>query len=125
MLALLLGCAVMASDATYHPGMWEARALTVEAGLDEAMASWEAGDRSQAAETVQLVYEGSFEPELEPVMRELVGPREAVELELRFGLLRDAMEGRDAQRVEAARGAVVEPLKAHAATLDELRAVIR
>jgi len=125
MLALLVGCAVMASDATYHPGMWEARALTIGSGVDEAMVAWEAGDRADAAETVRMVYAGSFEPELEPVMRELVGVGEVTELELRFGLLAVAMEGRDRDRVTAAQSALMEPLSAHAAQLDELRAVIR
>lgn len=124
-MLLFIACAVMASDATYHPGMWEARALTVESGIEEAIVAWEAGDRGDAADTVQMVYEGSFEPELEPVMRELVGVRETTELELRFGLLRSAMGSRDAERVEAAKAAIVDPLKVHAATLDGMRAVIR
>ncbi|HJN77438.1 MAG TPA: hypothetical protein QGF58_26170 [Myxococcota bacterium] len=124
-MLLFIGCAVMASDATYHPGMWEARALTVEAGIDEALVAWDAGDDAEAAKTVQMVYEGSFEPELEPALRELVGPRESVELELRFGLLRCAMEGRDRARIVAIGAEIVEPLKVHAAELDGMRAVIR
>lgn len=130
LVPLLLSCStglaeVTSGPAEYLPGMWEARAMTVQAGVDEALVAWDAGDRERAAETIELVYEGSFEPELEPTVRELVGPREAVELEYRFGALAQAMRGRDRSRIEAAVGAVREPLQAHAHTLDEMRAVIR
>ena len=130
LLPLLISCSTGFADVTsgpaeYLPGMWEARAMTVQAGVDEALVAWDAGDRSGAAETVELVYEGSFEPELEPTVRELVGPAEAVELEYRFGALAMAMKGRDRGRVEAAIEAVRTPLTAHAHTLDDLRAVIR
>lgn len=127
---LLLACSTGLADATrgseaYLPGMWEARALTVESGIDEALIAWESGDRSGAAETIELVYAGSFEPELEPTVRELIGARPAVELEYGFGTLRQAMAGRDRARIDAAVVAMNEPLQAHAATLDQMRAVIR
>ncbi|MCP4807036.1 MAG: hypothetical protein GY913_26680 [Proteobacteria bacterium] len=127
--ALFLACSTGLADASggdgaYLPGMWEARAMTVESGIDEALVAWDAGDRSGAAETIQMVYEGSFEPELEPTVRELVSPRDAVELEYRFGALRQAMAGRDRTRVEAAIDAMRTPLRTHAATLDDMRAVL-
>lgn len=129
-LLSLLACSVGASSLgfvssqPYLEGMWEARAMTCGAGLEEALTLYEAGDRSEASELVQAVYEGSYEPELEPLIRELVDPSAGLEVEYRFGLLREAMKKRDKARVRQEAEALQVALNTHAAELDELRAVI-
>jgi hypothetical protein len=130
-LLSLLACSLQASSLVsygsqpYLDGMWEARALTCEAGLEEAMALYAAGERTDASELVQAVYEGSYEPELEPLVRELVGAEANLEVEYRFGLLRQAMQGRDGERVEAQSQALSAALSRHGQQLDGLRAVLR
>ncbi len=130
-LLSLLACSLQASSLVsfgaqpYLDGMWEARAMTCEAGLEEALLLYEAGEHGQASELVEAVYEGSFEPELEPLVRELVGARASLEVEYRFGLLRQAMAGRDKARVQAQTEALSGALIRHAEELDGLRAVLR
>lgn len=108
----------------YTEGMWQQRAMTVRAGLDEAAALQSGGSRGRAAEAVMLVYEGSFEPELEVLIRREVDARTATELEYRFGLLRATMlDGKTAEVLEQ-QGALLEQLDRAAARLDEAQAVL-
>jgi len=109
----------------YIPEMWSQRALTVRAGLDEAAALYQEEDREAAQAMVMAVYKGSFEPELEPLIRQGVDPRKAAELEYRFGLVREAMgRRRNEKGVFAAVEALSEQLDRAAAELDRAQAVI-
>ncbi|MCB9746200.1 MAG: hypothetical protein H6741_24080 [Alphaproteobacteria bacterium] len=108
----------------YIEGMWGQRALTVRAGLDEALEKHRAGDPEGAAEWVMEVYRGSFEPELEPMVRDRVDPRVAAELEYGFGLTRDAMSARGSERAEARIEALMVSLDEAAAELDAQRAAL-
>lgn len=109
----------------YIPDMWGQRALTVRAGLDEASAMYQEGDREGSQAMVMAVYRGSFEPELEPLVREVVDPRKAAELEYRFGLVRDAMSRRKNDKgVFLAIEDLSEQLSRAAAELDRAQAVI-
>lgn len=114
-----------AAAETYTDGMWVERAKTVRAGLDEALAMHEAGDRGDAAEMVMMVYRGSFEPELEPLVREMVDARVAAELEYRFGLTRDAMTQRRVDAAKAQAQTLTDRLDEAAAQLDAKHAVLR
>ena len=71
-----------AAASVYTTGMWRDRVLTVEAGLEEALAR---SSSSSAAELCRAVYQGSFEPELEPLVRSHIGWTEATTLEYGFG----------------------------------------
>jgi len=109
----------------YIPEMWSQRALTVRAGLDEAAALYQEDDKAGAQEMVMAVYEGSFEPELEPLIRQVVDARKAAELEYRFGLVRESMgKRRNEKGVFAAIEALSEQLGRSAAELDRAQAVI-
>lgn len=109
----------------YLDQMWSQRALTVRAGLDEARLLYDDGDREAAREMVLAVYRGSFEPELEPLVREVIDPRRAAELEYRFGLVRREMSRRrNRDGVAAAIAALCEQLDRAAVELDRARAVI-
>lgn len=131
---LLLACAPDADEAEptppvganiYLEQMWAQRALTVRAGLDEARELYGSGERERAREMVLAVYEGSFEPELEPLVREVVDPRKAAELEYRFGLVRRAMSRRrNSDGVAASIEALCEQLDRAAGELDRAQAVI-
>jgi hypothetical protein len=69
------------------------RALTVRAGLDESLGKVAQGDADGAAKLALQVYEGSFEPELEPAIRAVLGRRAAAALEFRFGVTVDGLRG--------------------------------
>jgi hypothetical protein len=80
----------------FSPGMWEQRALTIRAGLEEAVAMAESGDKEKhdIREFIHAVYTGSFEPELEKAIRLHLGARVALELELAFGHLMKSITNR-------------------------------
>ena len=71
----------------FSSGMWEQRALTIRAGLNEAVTMAETGEveKQEVREFIHAVYTGSFEPELEKAIRQHLGARVALELELAFG----------------------------------------
>ncbi len=92
LFSMLLAChgvdlmgAMSPSSGPYMEGMWEARALTLQAGLAEAEALHAQGDRDAAQQMVRDVYQGSFEPELEVLVREQGSRASAAELEYSFG----------------------------------------
>ena len=109
----------------YLDGMWAQRALTVGAGLEEAQLLWATGEKERARELVNAVVRGSFEPELEPLLRQRVDPRLATELEFRLGVLREAMNGSSAPKVQAALQRVVDRLNEGAKLLDEQKATLQ
>lgn len=109
----------------YLEGMWAQRALTVQAGLEEALLHAQLGEKDRALAAVDAVMAGSFRPELEPLLREQVDPRLATELEFRFGVLREALRGGDAARAQAALTRLGERLQEGAGALDQKRAVMR
>ncbi len=133
-ISLLLACATEPGDppapeavgaSVYLDQMWSQRALTVRSGLDEARLLYEDGDREAAREMVLAVYRGSFEPELELLVREVIDPRKAAELEYRFGLVRREMgRRRNRDGVAAAIAGLCEQLDRAAGELDRARAVI-
>ena len=79
---------------TFSPGMWEQRALTIQSGLQEALALSEADEKQEAHDLVEAIYTGSFEPELEPVIRAHLGRRVALELEYEFAKMLRAIQHR-------------------------------
>jgi len=107
----------------YLEDMWSERALTVQAGLEEARALYDEGRREAAQQMIDAVYEGSFEPELEQLVRHQLDSRRAAELEYGFGLLREAMGGRDPAAVDARIEALNGQIDNAAEELDELRAI--
>jgi hypothetical protein len=117
-IAALIACQPGPADDTPPPAVGANVYLEAE-GL------YNQGDPEGAAELVLAVYHGSFEPELEPLIREVVDPRKAAELEYRFGLVRDAVERRrNKEGVHKAIATLVEQLDRAAAELDGARAVI-
>ena len=82
---------------TFSPGMWEQRALTIQSGLQEALALSEADEKQEAHDLVEAIYTGSFEPELEPVIRAHLGRRVALELEYEFAKMLRAIQHRREQ----------------------------
>jgi len=74
--------------------MWEQRALTIQSGLQEALALSEADEKQEAHDLVEAIYTGSFEPELEPVIRAHLGRRVALELEYEFAKMLRAIQHR-------------------------------
>lgn len=72
---------------SYSPGMWEQRALTLSAGINEAVKLAEENQKTEAVALVEAIYTGSYEPELEVAIRDHLGVRVALELELEFGRL--------------------------------------
>ena len=131
-LLWLLACAPDLAEAdvgavaaeVYLEEMWAQRALTLESGLEEARALYDEGRRSDAQTTIDAVYQGSFEPELEPLIRHQLDSRRATELEHGFGLVREAMGRRDKRLVDARLDALIEQVKQAADELDGLRAVL-
>ncbi len=109
----------------YSEGMWQQRVLTVVAGLDESLQTLAAGDDQGAAELCAAVYRGSFEPELEPLIRDQLGRQEAARTEYGFGLLRQALSVADAPGAKRHRDALVALLHAHGTALDEAQAVLK
>ena len=105
----------------YTQGMWGERTRTVQAGLEEAAALGAEERSEEAAALVVAIYEGSFEPELEWVIRRDLGAREAMVLEFQFGRLRQALEQGGGVASEVA--TLMESLNQTAATLDEMQVV--
>ena len=108
----------------YIEDMWSQRVLTVRSGLEEARALYDEGRREQAQGVIDSVYEGSFEPELEPLIRTKLDSRRAVQLEYGFGLVREAMGRRDPVTVEARLNTLMGQLDEASRELDQLRAVL-
>lgn len=108
----------------YLDGMWEARALTVEAGLEEAHIAWEAGDRDAASALVGQIYAGSFEPELEPLLRQQEGTAAAAAFEYQFGQLQVALQGRDGAKVDTLQKQLCADLLQTARRYDAAEAVL-
>jgi hypothetical protein len=131
-LLLMLACASNVAEAdigalaaeVYLEQMWEQRALTLESGLEEARALYDEGRRDEAQATVDAVYQGSFEPELEPLIRSTLDSRRATELEYGFGLVREAMGRRDPAAVDTRMDSLIEQVKLAADELDQARAVL-
>jgi hypothetical protein len=94
-LLLLLACGGASDEdapiavvgASYSAGMWEQRALTLSAGIQEALQLAKDGQAAESVELVEAIYTGSYEPELEVAIRDHLGARVALELELEFGRL--------------------------------------
>lgn len=114
-----------AAASVYSEGLWAQRALTVKAGLDEAMRLWRAGDKEGAKAEVDAVRRGSFLPELEPLIRRDVDPRLATELEYRFGLVREAMGRPSEVALQETLDKLTARLDEGAAMLDQKRSVMR
>ncbi len=105
------------ADPGWTEGLWMGRALTVRAGLEESLGLVGQGDPTGAAELALQVYEGSFEPELEPAIRAVLGRRAAAGLEFRFGITVDGLGG--GASGDAGVAELLESLDEAAARLDE------
>jgi hypothetical protein len=106
----------------WSEGLWSGQALTIRAGLEEAILLTESGERERAAELALQVYRGSFEPELEPAIREVLGVRATTQMEFRFGLVVDSLRrGKEGVSTVAD---LLEGLDEAAARLDEQRVEI-
>ena len=110
-------------DRGWTEGLWMGRALTVRAGLDESLGMAEEGDPEGAAKLAMQVYEGSFEPELEPAIRAVLGRRAAAALEFRFGVTVDGLGG--GASGDAGVAGLLESLDEAAARLDEQKVGLR
>lgn len=110
--------------AVYSAGMWGERVLTVTAGLDEALATLAGGDPQAAAALSAAVYRGSFEPELEPLIRAQLGRSAAATAEYGFGLVGQALTDGDALLATERRDALVVRLTGLAESLDAAQAVL-
>ncbi|MEE2752087.1 MAG: hypothetical protein VX519_11715 [Myxococcota bacterium] len=104
-------------------GLWSGQALTIRAGMDEALSLIESGELERGAALALQVYEGSFEPEMEPAIREVLGPRAATEMEFRFGVVVDSLRAGRGGASTAAE--LMDALDEAAARLDEQRVEIR
>ncbi len=133
LLFLLGACATEVAEAepigavaveAYIEDMWSERALTVQAGLEEARALYDEGEREAAQQMIDAVYQGSFEPELEQLVRHRLDSRRAAELEYGFGLLREAMGRRDPTVVDARMEALSDQIDNASEELDQLRAIL-
>ena len=129
LLWLGLGCVGepgTGTEAAYEgwtDGVWSGQSLTIRAGMDEAVALVESGEKEQGAALALQVYEGSFEPEMEPAIREVLGARAATEMEFRFGVVVDSLRrGRGGASTAAD---LMTALDEAAARLDEQRVEIR
>jgi hypothetical protein len=120
----LLG-AMSHSEGPYMEGMWEARALTLQAGLAEAEALHVSGQANAAKRMVRDVYQGSFEPELEVLVREQGSRTVAADLEYSFGLLERAMGKGDSERVISLRSEIEAGVFAQARDFDTRKLVLR
>lgn len=114
-----------AAAAHWVEGMWTQRALTVSAGLGEALDLLADEKKDKAAEHVMAVYRGAFEPELEPLIREQVSAQTALELEYGFGLVRESMLRGNRSQAKERIEAQSATLDAAAKRLDELKSVLR
>ena len=108
---------------SFSPGMWEQRALTIQSGLQEALALSETGEEEKAQELIEAVYTGSFEPELEPVIRSHLGRHVALELEFEFAKMLKAIRYRRDR--EAQLEALMEQVGQAAAILESKAASMR
>ena len=108
---------------SFAPGMWEQRALTIQSGLQEALALAETGEEEQAQELIEAVYTGSFEPELEPVIRSHLGRHVALELEFEFSKMLKAIRSRRERGVQLE--ALLEQVGQAAAILESKAASLR
>ena len=109
----------------FSPGMWEQRALTIRAGLNEAVTMAESGEveREETRDFIHSVYTGSFEPELEKAIRQHLGARVALELELAFGHLMKAITNRRTRQDSA--DALSEKIAQAAGILESKAASLR
>ncbi len=129
LLLLGLGCGEKpdaAGENAYEgwtEGLWSGQALTIRAGMDEAVSLVEADENERGADLALQVYEGSFEPEMEPAIREVLGSRAATEMEFRFGVVVDSLRAGHGGASTAAD--LVDALDEAAARLDEQRVEIR
>ncbi len=110
-------------DPGWTEGLWMGRALTVRAGLDESLGMAAQGDSEGAAKLALQVYEGSFEPELEPAIRAVLGRRAAATLEFRFGTAVEGLGG--GASGDAGVADLLESLDEAAARLDEQKVGLR
>ena len=130
MFAMLVGCLNGGGDATstepvaameWSEDMWQGFAMTVSAGVNEAISMAAAGDRDGGKELLVSVYHGSFEPELEVAIREHLGAQNALELELAFELLRGSLGRSGAEERSAT---LFERLSVSSQALDALEAAL-
>jgi len=110
-------------DPGWTEGLWTGRALTVRAGMDESLGLAEKGSSDDAADLAMQIYEGSFEPELEPAIRAVLGRRAAAALEFRFGGTVDGLRG--GAKGDAGVADLLEALDEAAARLDEQQVGLR
>jgi hypothetical protein len=108
---------------SYSPGMWEQRALTLSAGINEAVKLAEENQKTEAVALVEAIYTGSYEPELEIAIRDHLGVRVALELELEFGRLMKDIRHRKRGAVRAK--ALAEQVRQAAAILESKAANLR
>jgi hypothetical protein len=130
MIAMVIGCLNVGGGSTspdpvaameWSEGMWQGFAMTVTAGVNEAISMADAGDRDGAIELLVSVYHGSFEPELEVAIREYLGAQNALELEFAFEMLRGSLGRRDVTERSAT---LYERLSVSSQALDALEAVL-
>lgn len=107
----------------YSPGMWEQRALTISAGIQEALQLAKEGQRTQSVALVEAIYTGSYEPELEVAIRDHLGARVALELELEFGRLMKEINHR--RKREARAESLANQVRQAAAILESKMADLR
>ena len=74
---------------------------------------------------VRDVYQGSFEPELEVLVREQGSRTSAAELEYSFGLLEKAMGQRDTERVASLRSQIEAGVFEQAKDFDSQKLILR
>lgn len=129
LLGAILGCLAGGGEAVdeggaqevqWMDGMWAGLAMTVDAGIQESIALAEE-DRDGAAELLQAVYAGSFEPELEPAVRLHLGAVRTMEVEWAFEIAREKLGRR---RSDEAIQELRQALANVAAELDMLQAPI-
>ena len=130
LLLLLLACGGPGNSGevgelapAWSEGLWMGRSLTVRAGLEEALAQVESGEVESGVELALQVYEGSFEPELEPAIRTVLGRRAAAQLAFQFGPMADALRAN--RGASAGVAGLLEVLDEAAARLDEQEVGIR
>jgi hypothetical protein len=108
---------------SYSAGMWEQRALTLSAGINEAVKLAEEDQNTEAVALVEAIYTGSYEPELEIAIRNHLGAHVALELELEFGRLMKDIKNRK-RRSDRAK-VLAEQVRQAAAILESKAANLR